>query len=621
MDPLTLTETVVAFLAPYIAKSGEKFAEEVGKKLPEGVSQLWGAITKKFKRKTQAEDAMEGFSANPDKLDNRIPFRTELKKALIEDLEFRREVEQLLENANRINVTDTNQSAIATDGGLAASAGGVAVGGNVAGGIHIYQQGPSLHKRATSSGSGTAELDQRFSEYMQLTIERYIDRQSNFPQDLQRNLLDFYIEARGAREPLSKDQTNASQSEDLWKLITPCVEKGQPCIILADFGLGKTWFLEMIQYRLARQITSKIGLNDASRIPLLLTLRNFRPEVVSPGLANKFMSLVGDRSRSIFEQLRDQAWISAIGESITYSQSETLTRLFEDGRFLFLFDALDETTLDSKGDRDSMITEIGKISMQTKRSPVILTCRRSFFRDPAQEKSLRDRGFEVFYLWPWSHEQIFAYIEKTHATGILKISPQDAMKTLENTYDLRDISSRALLSSMLVEQWEDFAKGQAVDLPSLYERHIERATLNWQGRKTWQLEEHELRKYMEELAFLMFELNSYQLSPEDLDKYFSQKFTEFKIEKFSRVAESLVRDIKTNSLLLREDNHYVFCHLSIWEFFVARKLVRALEQDDGIAFLIASRATQYRSIIKNFVIPILTKQNKISLISSLFNNI
>lgn len=40
-------------------------------------------------------------------------------------------------------------------------------------------------------------------------------------------------------------------------------------------------------------------------------------------------------------------------------------------------------------------------------------------------------------------------------------------------------------------------KGESIGLPSFYERHIEKAMLSWQGRKTWQREEHELRIYIE----------------------------------------------------------------------------------------------------------------------------
>jgi hypothetical protein len=619
MDLPALAQTVVALLAPYIAKSGEKFAEKIGEKLPDSLANLWGVITKRLRGKP-AEQAIKEYSASPNEADKQAVLSKEIANALAEDPEFRKELQHLLGDVDSNLYVQMNHTASATNGGSAASSGGVIIGGNFEGNIHITYQQPSIRESILAPGVDQRELEKQFSNYLRSILERLEDRRVNSSHDLQRNILDFYVEARGSREPLTKDLTNTSNGENISKLIAPCIEKRQPCIILADFGIGKSWYLETMQYRLAQQITLQTGRPDASLIPLRVTLRGFRPETFSSGLATMFGLHSGTSHQSIFEQLRNQAWASALGESATRSYGNVLTRLFEEGRFLFLLDALDEMAVDSKSNRDLVLSGIGQIGLQTKRSPIILTCRRSFFRNQAQETSLRDLGFEVFYLWPWSNEQVFAYLEKAYAAGILKLAPQIAFKKIEETYDLRDISSRAMLSAMLVDQWEDFMTGEAVDLPSLYERYIEKAILNWQGHKSWQLEEGDILRYMDELAFLMFELNSYSLTVEEVDAYFSRKLAEFKIEKFSQLADSLIRDVKTNSFLLREDDHYVFCHMSIWEFMVARKLIRAMEQNEESAFLIASRAAQYRSIIRNFLLPMLVRDNKLSLASLFFGN-
>lgn len=453
--------------------------------------------------------------------------------------------------------------------------------------------------RADSQTHRTAHpLDELLAAYLQNCVAQLEERRAQYPKDLQRNLLDFYIEARGSTKE-SPRNTEASESDELWQLLQPSVKQGAPCMILADFGLGKTWLMEMIQYRLASE-------SNRAWIPLWLSLRGIRFDAL-------------DKSRSIFEQLREKAWDAAIGESAAKSYHTTLMEYFEENRFLFLFDAVDEMAIGAKQDRDLFLDELGKLSSFARRSSVILTCRRSFFSDASQEASLPRRGFHVYYLWPWSRDNILTYLTKVHAVGMLEAEPHEILQKIEQTYSLKDISSRAMLSAMLVDQWKALMNGASADLPSLYERHIEKAILDWQAPKSWQLERHEVRRYMEEIAFLMFRLNSLSISAEDLDEYFSGKFTEFRISKFSKIAESFIRDIRTNSFLLREGSSYVFCHASIWEFLVARKLARSLERADDDAFLIQDRAMQYQSIIKNFLVPILRNENRLGQIGSLLS--
>jgi hypothetical protein len=140
MDPLTLADTAVTFLAPYLVKAGEKAAEEVGKKLPDLPGKIWHAIIASFKGKPAAEEAIKDFVAQPEDEDNRAAFRKELRKALEAEPAFARELLALIENAQRQgsdSIIVTGSGAAATRGGVAAGAGGVAVGGDVQGGITL----------------------------------------------------------------------------------------------------------------------------------------------------------------------------------------------------------------------------------------------------------------------------------------------------------------------------------------------------------------------------------------------------------------------------------------------------------------------------------------------------
>jgi predicted NACHT family NTPase len=411
---------------------------------------------------------------------------------------------------------------------------------------------------------------------------------------------DLYVEPCGSADPPSA--AAATWPTELWSAMRPSLERGLPCAVLAEFGTGKSWFLEMIQHRLAIA-------RGVPWIPLRLKLRSFRREAsrLPAGLA----ALLGAfaRPRPILDELRDQLWTAAFGESVLQAKRDAMVEAFEQGRFLLLLDALDEMGSGARDEADLLLSEVGKLSSHTLRSPVILTCRRSHFRDPSGETRLRDLGFELFYLWPWSPAHVRDYLERSIAAGRLTVSADDALAVIGGTYDLTDLTSRALLAAMLVDQWDAALAAKAFDLPSLYERHVEKALLTWQASKAHHLTMEQLRWYMEELAFLMFRLDALTLEAKDLDEYFGADFRRLRAGKSSALMERL-QEIQTNSLLLRDGTGYAFCHVSFWEFLVARKLRRALAEDDRNAFAILHRSSRYHSIVGNFLVPMLLRDHR-----------
>ena len=80
MEPLTLAATAVAFLSPHLAKAGEKAVEEVGKKLPTAVGQMWQAIMARFKDKPAAAEAVKDVVAHPQDKDNQAALHVEKRE-------------------------------------------------------------------------------------------------------------------------------------------------------------------------------------------------------------------------------------------------------------------------------------------------------------------------------------------------------------------------------------------------------------------------------------------------------------------------------------------------------------------------------------------------------------
>jgi hypothetical protein len=495
-----------------------------------------------------------------------------------------------------------------------------------------------------AKGLDVSTLDDAIRRHLTTLRARIEERRTSQRRNVQRNILDLYVEPLGASEPPpvtahastnlpphdphvltwqiggpsppAPAVTSATTPADLWSLLRPHLESGKPCALIADFGTGKSWFLEMTQYRAAGDRLAGKGW-----VPLLVSLRNFHLTPPSPGLGTMLAALLGGvpKASSPLEQIREQAWTAAFGESLAPAQLKDLLRLYEEGQFLFLLDALDEMGSGARDEARVLLSDVGRLAAHTRRSPVVLTVRRSFFRDAADEERLKDDGFEVFYLWPWSPEaQLRAYLDRAAAIGLLRVVPSDVLKSIEATYDLVDLAQRALLAAMLVDQWTDLASSRSVDLPTLYGRHVEKALLQWQGKKARTLTMAEVKRLMAEIAFLMFRLDSLVLSAEEMDQYFGKVLARRGVEKYSEVAESLVRDIETNSLLVRDKDGFAFCHLSLWEFLVAERLRSALLGAEDSLFSVLQRSRRYESIMKHFLVTMLLTDGQYVLLERLF---
>ncbi len=457
------------------------------------------------------------------------------------------------------------------------------------------------------------------TRYLQATIDYYEGLRRNDARNVQRNILDFFVEALGATVPPTPSVPSSTEPppelKSIWELLLPQLAEHNPCLILADFGLGKSWLQQTIHYRQAHAILDNQAPVGRQWTPFYVNLQTYRRPSSKFSLASLLAFRSVNNPPSIIAHIRDKAWAGAYGESYLQARRAELVAQFEEGRQMFLLDGLDEMR---KEDARSLLSELGELARAVHRSPVLLTCRRTYFRDQAEEKRLADNGFQVFYLWPWSLEQLLNYLEKAHRHKVLSAPADAVLSRLNSAYGLRDVASRALLAAMLVDQWDEIGAATKIDVPALYDRHIEKALLHWQAPRAWKLSMEQLRVCMEELAFLMFQLDVRAISRQELDKYFAAKFRELGISRFSEVADLITQDIQNNSFLLRHDADYVFCHASFGDFLVARKLFRALCDQDDAPLSLTYRSKQYQPIFDTFLIPMLRAASKESLLAQLY---
>jgi hypothetical protein len=97
MDISTLAASVVAVLAPYLAKAGEEFAKEVGKAAVSKISTLYQAIKDRFQRHTAASESLADLETAPNDQDAQAALRQQLKKQLADDPAFADTLYQLID--------------------------------------------------------------------------------------------------------------------------------------------------------------------------------------------------------------------------------------------------------------------------------------------------------------------------------------------------------------------------------------------------------------------------------------------------------------------------------------------------------------------------------------------
>ena len=96
MDIGTLAASIVAVLAPYLAKAGEEFAKEAGKIASTKITAIYQIIKDRFHNQPVTSAALAELEAAPDDVDAQAALRLQLKKQMEADPTFADSLHQLL---------------------------------------------------------------------------------------------------------------------------------------------------------------------------------------------------------------------------------------------------------------------------------------------------------------------------------------------------------------------------------------------------------------------------------------------------------------------------------------------------------------------------------------------
>jgi hypothetical protein len=138
IDALPLV--VVDILSKYIVDKGATLLDEVGQTAVQAASQLYALVRGRLKGDPADARIATRFEENPEGY--RIPVADAITEQMDSDPDFAAQLSTLLQEYKKaaslhVSAIKVASGAVATHGGIAAGEGGVAVAGNVAGGINI----------------------------------------------------------------------------------------------------------------------------------------------------------------------------------------------------------------------------------------------------------------------------------------------------------------------------------------------------------------------------------------------------------------------------------------------------------------------------------------------------
>jgi hypothetical protein len=324
--------------------------------------------------------------------------------------------------------------------------------------------------------------------------------------------------------------------------------------ILGDYGSGKTTFCRHLAHRLAEQCVENSG---NSQLPVLILLRQHRMTATVAEMVNATLLRFGRTA----QELSNQPHPSAI--------------IFLDG-------------MDEQADRftqDEAKRQLFQIHAGLPRSArAILTSRTHFFRSQVDETdilSLHDashtgllpapgRPITTLYIASLTAEKQDRYLQLSQGSRW-----ESVRKTIDATYDLRDLSRRPILLNLVSQLLDQLQRYQTrIGQLQIYEIAVE----SWIRREQWRgLPQDEIERFLEGLALSLLQQYRESLSIDRLREEVALRFK-------SRILAHLDLEewdgkVRTSLFLSREtDGSYTFIHRSFQDYFIARGILRTLRE-------------------------------------------
>ncbi|MGX7825327.1 pentapeptide repeat-containing protein [Actinokineospora sp. 24-640] len=364
------------------------------------------------------------------------------------------------------------------------------------------------------------------------------------------------------------------------------------CALLGDVGMGKTTTAKLFTQRLL-----DLHRHDpAVPMPVLFDLRDVRVT----GLAD---SMTLDH---ILNSALDATRPATIpGDRLN---AAVVRKRLEQGGTVIVFDGLDEVLVHlTPHDRQLFTRQLWRALTERSAARMLLTCRTQYFRTIRDQvtyftgetrQGLKGSDYLALLMLPFRDEQIRAYL-----AGNLDRDEDWVdrfLETIAAVHDLPDLARRPITLRLIADQVEfiETAKLQGRTLRSvdIYTEVVDRWLSRDEGKHT--LTPDHKRLLMEEIAAGLWRSGQNSWTPTQVDDWLLallDRRPDLRRHYRANLPDLWTADFRTATFLKREGDTFQFGHRSLFEYFLARHLLRTLStpnQDlDALALPVPNRET------------------------------
>ena len=369
-------------------------------------------------------------------------------------------------------------------------------------------------------------------------------------------------------------------------------EDGAPplLVVFGEYGIGKTTACGAF----ARALVERRRAGDgAARLPIFLDLRNLGANAATARTLEEIIDAILARTWQTGRPDRPSA--------------HAIVAHVQRSRAVAVFDGLDEVLvhLPPERGRELVRTLWGILPPKLHGEPgagrVVMTCRTHFFRTLSEQRAYfrgedRDavgaRDYAALHVLPFSDEQVRAYLraraERDPGGGGEPFGVERALEVIRTVHNLSELVARPynlrLVADRLGALERRIASGARVDAAALYDDLVAE-WLNRDGGK------HKLRRddkprLMEELAAELWRDGARSLPVDRLEAWLNRRLSDDPERgRWFTLARPdvalLAEDLRTATFVVRPGAEaFEFAHTSMLEYFLARRLARALAVGD-----------------------------------------
>ncbi len=345
------------------------------------------------------------------------------------------------------------------------------------------------------------------------------------------------------------------------------------CALLGDVGMGKTTTVKLFTQRL---LNLRAG-GERCPLPVLFDLRDVRISSLAESMTlDHILTTMLDANRPA-GVAKGRLTADVVRERVSL------------GDAVVVFDGLDEVLVHlNPHDQQLFTRQLWRAVEEESGSKMLLTCRTQYFRTIREEtnyfvgeqrQGLRGENYLALLMLPFREDQVREYL----ATNLGRDESwvDGFLTTMASVHNLPDLARRPLTLRLIADQVEfiETAKLQGRTLRSvdLYREFVDRWLSRDSGKHSLHLEHKQV--LMEQLAAGMWRSGKNSWEPAQVDDWLLDVLDQrpdMQRHYRERVPDLWKADFRTATFLSRHGDTFSFGHRSLFEYFLASYLCRAL---------------------------------------------